>query len=237
MTTTVQQFDYDLDLTTAILWQYDQSINLVSLIDQKQAWYDINQSQFWSDWFDNVFNLISCNTFGLTIWSIILNIPLYVALSPPSDTKPNWGFNAFNPTFPTLENSYLNFGNANFYPDQVLTLTEEEQRFLLRLKYFQLTTRGDIIDINKFLNFLCQTSSIEYSGTIYALDDFGMEMTYVFTLPTFSSSLLQAIKDLDVFPRPAGVGIKYEIYTEEVWGFGIHNQNFGHGNFVNPEFI
>jgi len=126
----------------------------------------------------------------------------------------------------------------------IITLTEEEQRFLLRLRYFQLTTRGDITDINTFLNYLINTSNIGYTGTLYVLDGLNMSITYVLTGVNFPSYLLQAILTLDIFPRPAGVGLKVHINYGKQFGFNAFdpaypdyentNQNFGNGNFLEP---
>ncbi len=112
--------------------------------------------------------------------------------------------------------------------NQNISLEVEEQRFLLRLRYFQLITNGAIanvqnafnfidsspIDINEFLYYLVTTSSLPgYSSTrIYVRDNLDMTMTYVLTglLP---GDLLLAIETLDIFPRPAGVErlIEYDL--------------------------
>lgn len=241
----IQNFDYSVNLLQAILWQYDQSKNLLSLLNQKQEWYDENQTQFWVDWYNNVFNLQTANRFGLSLWSYILNVPLYVSQAPEPDNKPLWGFNQITGAFPSLLNTYLNFGNSNFSTrGKEIMLTLEEQRFLLRLRYFQLTTSGSITDINVFLNYLTSTSDIGYSGYIAVLDGLNMSMRYVFSATDFPEELLQTIIDLDIFPRPAGVGLSY--YTNYGNQFGFNeitsgppnilentNLNFENGNFVN----
>lgn len=219
----IQQFDYSVDLLQTILWQYDESSNLVSLINSKQNWYNANQMQFWADWYNNVFNIVTANEFGLSVWAYILNVPFYVLNKPEPNDKPLWGFNAIVGSWPTLENTYLNFGNSNFSTrGQIITLTLEEERFLLRLRYFQLYTRGNvevsgvplptnqpISGINNFLQYLLATSNIEYTGQIYVTDGLDMTMTYVFTEPGFPPFLLEAIQEFDIFPRPAGVELNY----------------------------
>ncbi len=255
---TIQEFnDFLIDLSPCLLWQYDQAKNLNSLINSKQNWYDIYQSEFWQNWYNNVFNLSTCNIFGLSIWSVILNVPLYVPIEPEPESA-IFGFNAYDPSFPELENDYWNFfgedgSGANFSTyGQEITLTQQEQQFLLRLRYFQLSTLTNIagieIDgipvttndnvsstysINQFLNYLCTNSSIEYSGTIYALDGLDMTMTYVFTTDDFPINLFNALAGLDIFPRPAGVGIRFIINNDTLFGFDMYNQNFGSGNFIN----
>lgn len=225
--TTIQEFDYSVDLLKSILWQYNESPNLLSIVTQKQEWYDEFQSEFWSSWYTNVFNLQTANLFGLAVWSIILNVPLYVPYSLDPDDKPIWGFNAYDPSFPTLENTYVNFLAANFSSrGDVVTLTEEEQRFLLRLRYYQLITRGEVGDINKFLYYLVSTSNIGFTGTIYAIDDLNMTMRYIITDISFPVELLDEILKLDLLPRPATVGIEVFIYSGTTFGFNAYNPSF-----------
>ena len=256
----IQQFnDFHIDLLQSILWQYEKSTNLISLLNQKQDWFDIFHSDFWIFWKERVFDLRTADLFGLAIWSIILNVPLFVDFNPELDSKPIWGFNEYDPAYPDL----INDTNWNFYGNSVgiganfstrhqqIELSDAEQRFLLRLKYFQLSTLTNIAgipiaglpvesnqnimntySINTFLNYLCTDNTIGYTGTIYALDGLDMTMVYVLTANDFPPDLLQAILDLDVFPRPAGVGIRIIIGNDAVWGFGIYNQNFENGNFI-----
>jgi hypothetical protein len=221
----IQQFDYSVNLLQTIIWQYDETKHLAGLIDAKNDWYILNNADFWIDWYTNVFNLLTANAFGISVWSYILNVPLYTNQPIEPDDKPLWGFNAIVGAWPTLENTYLNFGHSNFSTrGQILTLTLEEQRFLLRLRYYQLYTAGAISNptalagtnppitgINNFLNYLIETSNIGYAGTIYAEDNLDMTITYVFTTPDFNSQLLEIIQTLGVLPRPAGVGIIYSI--------------------------
>lgn len=238
----IQQFNYVVNLLQAVLWQYDEAKNLLSLINQKQEWYNINQTKFWQDWYINVFNLLTANEFGLSVWSYILFVPLFLENIPESDDAPIWGFNKII-SYPTLENTYLNFENGNFSSKgTIIYLTVEEQRFLLRLRYFQLSNRGSIYYINQFLNYLCFTSNIGYSGTIYALDGLNMTMTYVFTTGDFPKNLFNAITSLDILPRPTGVGIKIHINYGFQFGFNAFingilentNKNFLNGNFIDP---
>jgi|GEM_PF-2467403 len=121
-------------------------------------------------------------------------------------------------TNPGLINNYRNYEQGNFSQlNQNLTLTLEEQKFLLRLRYFQLTTLTNIAgfapnltySINEFLDYLCANSDIEYDGSIYVLDNLDMTITYHFTNTGFPLPLVNALTILDVWPRPAGVGILF----------------------------
>jgi hypothetical protein len=228
----IQKFNYDVDLLAVVLWQYNEATNLLSLLEQKQAWYDNNQTVFWEGWYNQVFNLSPWNSqitpFGLAVWSIILNMPLYIPLGDVVSTV-EWGFNQIPPV-----NDYLNFDNAPFPPTTpVITLTAPQQHFLLLLKYFNCTTRGTVnnapgtsfvqstenapyynnylYNINSFLQALCfyLGDAIGYSGqTIVCNDNLDMTITYVFSDPSqFPSNLARAIAMLDLYPRPAGVAI------------------------------
>lgn len=121
-------------------------------------------------------------------------------------------------TDPGLENTYRNYEQGNFSQlNQNLILNLEEQRWLLRLRYFQLTTLTNIAgfepnltySINKFLDYLCTDNEINYAGTIYILDNLDMTVTYHFTETGFPSNLLNALIALDIWPRPAGVSVSF----------------------------
>ncbi len=258
----VQTFDYSVDVLQAILWQYNDAVNLLSILNQKQTWYDDYQEKFWDSgsetnhcwidretglqvcaelprgWRENVFDLADAGMFGIAVWSIILDVPLFVR----ADVVPNtmiFGFNEYVSGYSgPLINDYLNFDNGNFSNfNTQISLTEEEQRFLLRLRYFQLVTNGAIaniengfgsidanpIDINEFLYYLCATSNIDYDGTIFVEDNLNMTLTYVFT-GLFPPALQQAIQLLDMLPRPAGVQYLWE-YRPETNYFYLLNEN------------
>ena len=214
----IQGFNrFEIDAELAILWQYENATNLRTLVNNKQNWLRDNHQFFWIDWTQDIFNLATDapNAFGMTVWSIILNTPVLIPVGEEPTAKPIWGFNEFDPVYPALENDNRNFGttillnpgSGNFSTkNQFYALTVEQQQFLLRLRYFQLTNLGDINDINTFLNHLCDTSNIDYNGTIYVIDNLDMTISYIYT-DDFPPALFLAIRDLDVLPRPAGVAI------------------------------
>lgn len=210
-----QQFNYVQDLFQALLWQYDDATNLKAIIQYMQDVFNTNQTQFWSDWYDNVFNLLTANEFGCAVWAIILGIPLNI-IQAPSTAIP-WGFGVFN----------KNFGNGNFATTggEIVGLTLEEQRLILRLRYFQLTCNGTVLEINAFLKLL-----FEDFGQVYVLDGLDMTCIYVFKFNP-STGLLLALQDLDLLPRPAGVKLTIEIATGGMFGFGPNWQNFNNGTF------
>jgi len=215
----IEQFTYpeEMNVLPAILWQYQNSPNISGLIQAKQSWLDVNFIEFWNGYTTGIFDLTSADIalFGICVWCIILDIPLYIPLGGDASGKPLWGFNAYT-TPPTLINTYKNFGDTiianpgsgNFSTDgAAYVLTLAEQQFVLRLAYFDLCNLGDIIDINAFLNHLCATSNIGFTGAIYIVDNLDMTVSYTFTTADFPAALLGVITDLKLLPRPVGVEI------------------------------
>lgn len=212
----IQSFDYSVDILQTLLWQFNEAENLEGLLTLKQEWYNENQSEFWESWVRDVFDLRTANDFGLSVWSIILDVPLY-GDNPASGS----GFPAFG--FGSLNN---NFGNGNFATlgGTFNQLSTEQRRLLLRLRYYQLVSSGSIPEINEFLSFLFGR------GVVYALDGLDMTITYVFTqAPT--SDFLYVLETFDILPRPSGVKINIITSGRPLWGFGESRQNFENGNF------
>lgn len=101
----IQKFNYETDILQAVIWQYNEATNLLGLLNYKQNWINVNQTEFWQDWYNYVFylanpalgniidpNLQAMALFGLAVWSIILNVPLFVPITPP-EVGVVWGFN------------------------------------------------------------------------------------------------------------------------------------------------
>jgi hypothetical protein len=212
----IQLFDFSVNLLNAMLWQYNEAENLLSLVTQKQAWYDTNQTQFWQDWYTNVFNLDTANEFGLIVWSLILDIPLFP--DSPTDVGKNiWGFGT----------SWYNFENGNFsYGIDPFSLTLEEKRLLLKLKYFKLTSRCAIPEINAFLAVL-----FNGLGPVYVLDTLLMKIIVIYDFQ-INLNLARCIRKFDLIPRGSGVGIEYRILPGDNWGFDIYQKNFENGGFA-----
>lgn len=193
----IQLFDYSVDLLQSMIWRYNQADRLESLIQQKQDWYTTNQTQFWQDWYDNVFNLQTANNFGCAVWAIILDIPISTETQPPPAADLYFGFDEYN----------SNFNNSNFAPDDPLqpVLTLLQKRLVLRLRYFQLVTNGVIPDINRFVQWLFADD-----GFVYVVDNLDMSITYVFEFDP-GDDLISIFNLYDILPRPAGVSVSIVI--------------------------
>jgi len=209
----IQEFDYSVDLLRALLWQYEDATRLQSLLADKSAWYADNQTQFWTDWYNDVFNLQTANDFGCSVWGIILGIPLSLNL-PGTGARSVWGFGPFN----------SNFENSNFGRDAsgVGALTTDQKRLVLRLRYYQLISDGSV----PFTNFVLN----EIFGQGKVLDGYDMTATYVFDTQ-LPSTVIAVLEQFDLLPRPAGVEINILINPTNVFGFAPYYLNFENGTF------
>lgn len=221
---TIQEFDFTVKILNALLWQYNETNRLFTLLDKKQTWYDTNQTSFWSDWYTNIFDLRTANDFGLAVWSIILGLPLQIGAPPDPVDKPIFGFGSETAT----PNSYFNFENGNFSSESSFQLTTEEKRILLQLRYFQLISRCAIPEINQFLAYVFASY---LPGKCYVLDGLDMSIEVVFTFNP-GSRFLFILEKYDLIPRGAGVRIRYTIDQGLIFGFGPFYQNFENGNFI-----
>jgi hypothetical protein len=186
----IQDVDYSADLLQCLLWQYNDADKLQALVQSKQDWYDTALAGFWSDWVRDVFDLTTANAFGLTVWANILGMPL-VVIPAPTGAKPTFGFAP----------NWQRFNQGNFAAgNNVTTLTQAEGRLILRLRYFQLVTRGAAPEVNAFL------AQVFGTGEVYAKTTGPMQATYFFT-HALSSSLKLLLTSFDILPRPAGVTV------------------------------
>lgn len=228
MTTTLpalndtQEFDYSVDLLRAILWQYNSATKLQSLLQSKQSWYDTNQTQFWEDWYTDVFNLATANDFGLSVWSIILNQPIYINNAQGAPNNQTFGIG--------VNNQNLTNGNLQGNSSAVFYFSTPIARLLLQLRYFQLTSSGTVPEINRMLKYL-----FSGYGLVYLVDDLDMTQRYLFYF-TIPSEMRLMLTSFDILPRPAGVKSTIEEQYIMPFGIGIYRANLTNGNLFDGEF-
>jgi hypothetical protein len=220
---TIRTFDFSLNLLRAILWQYNDAENQQALLTAKESWYTTNQQEFWENWITDVFDLRTCNEFGLVVWAIILGIPLSYIIPPqPNDTTP-WGFDTYNPT---------NFLFYNFSADAAtpVEFTLEERRLILQLRYRQITNRPTVPNLNKILYDLL----VPNYGPMIAIDA-GNMVQRISTSRALPANILTILTELDILPRGAGVLLEVVVAGGNYFGFGSEtafpntNQNFNNG--------
>jgi hypothetical protein len=66
-----------VDILSALDWQRSNAKGLVTLAKSIQQWMKDNHCKFWDDWQVDVFDLNTANDFGLSVWSRILDVPLF----------------------------------------------------------------------------------------------------------------------------------------------------------------
>ncbi|HGN2287361.1 TPA: DUF2612 domain-containing protein, partial [Proteus mirabilis] len=194
----IQQFDYHSDLLQAILWQYENADKLKSLAHFKADYFHQSTVLFWQNWYRDIFNIDTANDFGLAVWGRILDVPLGIDISPSEKTKIGFGFGKKKANF-----------NANFRrnTDYTLSLTLDQKRMLIRMRYFNLTQSPTVTNINQFLKrFFWRGES-----KVFVLDPF--DMTYMYYVFNFNPDerLRLLLENFDLMPRPSGVGVKYRI--------------------------
>lgn len=138
----IQALDLSVDLLRVLLWQYNDADKLQSLVRSKQAWYDAAHTGFWTDWITDVFDLRTANDFGLAVWAIILGVSFVVPPSADAADKPIWGFDQYREGF--NQGNFATIGGGS-------GLTTDQKRLVLRLRYFQLVTRGAVPEVNAFM--------------------------------------------------------------------------------------
>lgn len=215
----IQAFDSSVNVLKALLWEHDGADKLVKLATLKQEWYEKNHSEFWNNWVRDVFNIDTANQFGLAVWGRILDVKMQVT-SAPDVGKAAFGFGAAN----------RNFENGNFANkiSNTIGLTIDQQRLVIRLRYFKLTARGTVPETNRFLK---QIFTDEGQGRVFVSDPYDMSFVTYFFEQAPTSQVQFILDNYDLLPRPAGVGIKYQIQTRPSFGFGSEHLNFENGNF------
>lgn len=76
----VCNIENNVNLLECLLWQYDNAPKLKALVQSMQDDFNGNTKEFWDNFYTNVFNLDTANSFGLTVWGILLGVerPKYI---------------------------------------------------------------------------------------------------------------------------------------------------------------
>ena len=212
----IQDFDFSINVLEALLWRHNEAENLQAIIQNKQDALDDLNDDFWTAWLSDVFNLDTANDFGLSVWSIILDIPLSIDPEPPTNDNSNFGFGQFRKNF--NNGNYTNSGSA-------IVMNTDQARIVLKLRYYQLVTRGTIPECNKIV-----ADVFGDLGSVYALDGNDMTMTYVFEFQP-SAGVKLILNKYDLLPRPSAVELRRVILPNSAFGFGRFRKNFNNGNF------
>ncbi len=82
MSKQIPEINSSMDLLRNIIWQYDGSEEIQTLMQKKEEWYNKAHTEFWNNWFTDVFDLRTANDFGLSVWALILGVNLFIPECP-----------------------------------------------------------------------------------------------------------------------------------------------------------
>lgn len=227
---------YNGDIHQALKWLQNKAPNVTSLIDQKARWYDQNQTQFWTNWEKNVFNLATANSFGIMVWCIILGVPSSLfGLYPDEPTS--WAYGPdrqnykYSGTDPDFANPNLTGGNF-FGGGNSTILNLQEARWILRLRYLALVSNGNLSFTNYMLRWIFNNGQPwDFAGKryFYVTDITAPAQTLTPSAPVTEDFHLeyriganfivseQFINTLNLKEHelvPAGAGVSYEVIKE-----------------------
>lgn len=212
-------------ISDALDWQRSKARKIIHWINNKDKWYNQNISKHFTDWYSDVFNLDTATDFGLYMWALILDIPLYGVHSGSTKDFEAIGFNDNTST----SSAFYNFTHGGFglISGDSFGFTTEQDRIALKLKAYILCMNGSCRDINRHL------AIIFGEGNVYAIDNLDMTLDYVVSSEELYEFAI-ALKHIDILPRPSGVQINNITQISKdtnTFGFEENNANFDKGNF------
>lgn len=71
----ITNYDFNCKLDPVVLWQYNDAEKLKRIVANQQKFMDENIRDFYDGLNSNVFNLATCNEFGLSVWGALLGVP------------------------------------------------------------------------------------------------------------------------------------------------------------------
>lgn len=213
--------------TDTLLSQYANSPTITALITDFNEWIDptIDLNNFYS----NIFNVLTCDDYGLDCWGKIVNVSRYVQIT---QSPVDLGFKEAY-TVLTATTGAQPFGQAPMYDGLVSTLNfrlaTEVYRKLILVKAMTNITNCTVPSLNKLLNYL-----FAGEGRCYVVDTGSMQLRYVFEF-NLTASELSIMLYSGAIPRPAGVQASVmQITPSQTFGFNGQGQPFGSGVFFNP---
>lgn len=204
-----------------ILTQYSASTKLLSIIDTfNQA---VSLDDFTDEFISKVWDLTTCESFGLDMWGKIVGVSRYITAPIESSS---FGFSEAdnsNPDYPTPFNDSPFFGGVQETTN--VKLGDDAYRTLIFCKAFTNISIATIPDINKFLKILFRDR-----GRAYCVNyrDMTMGITFEFELAPYEESILT---NYDVTPIPSGVLLGINQVVSPYFGFATDAYPFNDGTF------
>ncbi|EMR9403188.1 DUF2612 domain-containing protein [Escherichia coli] len=204
-----------------ILTQYSASTKLLSIIDTfNQA---VSLDDFTDEFIAKVWDLTTCETFGLDIWGKIVGVSRYITAPIESSS---FGFSEADdsdPDYPTPFNESPFFGGTQETTN--VRLENDAYRTLIFCKAFTNISIATIPEINRFLKMLFYDR-----GRAYCVNyrDMTMGITFEFELAPYEVSILT---NHDVTPIPSGVLLNINQVVSQYFGFSSDAYPFNDGTF------
>lgn len=147
---------FNTDLRQVLKWLHNKAPNIQALINSKNDWYEKYNNGFWDNWYTDVFNLDTCNEFGIYVWCEILGVPKDKFVLEPLENA--WAYGEYRKNYVasssnTDPNREVVGGNFMGGGNEVITGIEEA-RLALKLRYAALISDGRLESINYMLNWI-----------------------------------------------------------------------------------
>ncbi|XKM12647.1 DUF2612 domain-containing protein [Orbaceae bacterium ac157xtp] len=208
-----------MSVNKTILRQYSNSEKLKNIIFTFND--GINVTDIINDFYKNVFNLDTANSYGLDVWSSIVVVSRYVKFDVVGDVVAFYG------------QHQQTMNNGTFYSGKKTTttikLSDDFFRTVIKAKAAVNISNANIEDINKIL-----VSLFKGRGKPFVTDNLDMSINYVFPF-YLRDNEIALIKNANILPRPSGVKLRGIITTphQTVGFFGSNCQTMNHGTFFN----
>lgn len=185
------------DYAKTVLSQYANSSRLLTILEGWNQAFD--PSGLIDLWYQQIWNLKTAQGYGLDVWGRIVGVSRVLKIT----SEKYLGFSEAN------DLTEEGFNTAPFYSGSSATrnyrLSDDAFRQLINAKAMANITDGSITSINAILMTL-----FAGQGDAYVKDNGDMTIAYVFNfIPT--DAQVSIIQNSGALPRPAGIGISYQI--------------------------
>ena len=210
-----------MNYSDLLIWQYKLP-KAIAEIDMK--------SQFWIDFmndclkFIDMWNIDTAEKYSLDVLGRIFG----VSRSSVSLTEKEY-LTYYEKT------GGLGWGRGRWYVageafGETILLTDQEFRFLIKARIWKLYQ-------NPSLDYLTDALQALTGDDAYIVDNGDMTMKVYYSADVSQDSFIKfAIENLDILPRPVGIGYTYEQVGNKFFGFNgeefDNNYGFGIGRFI-----
>jgi hypothetical protein len=197
---------YNGNLTQSLKWLQNNAPNIQSLTNQKYNWYSQFQTQFWSNWYTNVFNLATANSFGLMVWCVILGVPSQLFGIYPLNNS--FAYGAYRQNYVYSGVGYAitnpNMQGGNYYGGGDTTVINlNEVRQALQLRYAALVSNGKLSFINRMLAYIFNgglpfTQAQFVAGEYFYVADPTVQPVYITSAMIYDNGVLVPTSDYTI---------------------------------------